>query len=335
MRYRFGYLTTATVLTNLSMFLHLKQTAAFLSLGAILLLNTPLTVQAKPKQNSSTSVSTHFYQKAKQELPSNMYALYRVIERIARANGLDERPWRVAIVPQYQINAFASEVNLVAVYTGILDQLAGDSSALACVVAHEMGHHVLIHQPIRSLEQANQVLQAQRKTEQTKQTSLARAIGDIELTDARFARANLRTYNPNSAFGESALTRAFFSTDPVAIAQRIAAANRFQEYEADVAGYILAATAGFEPEGCIRAMNVLSRLPGGEQDTTSHPAAPKRIEALKNLMAKYPPQHLKRQGEAILNIPLSYDRSEDGVSLRINSRRGGSTPADLERLLGQ
>lgn len=323
MQYHFDYLITTT----------LKQTAAFL--GAILLLNTPLTVQAKPEQNPSTSINKQFYEKAKRELPGNLYSLYWITERIAHVNGLDERPWRVAIIPQYQINAFAKEVHLIAIGTGILDQLAGDSSALACVVAHEMGHHVLIHQPIRSLEQADRVWFVQKKTEQIKHPSLARAISNGDEVHDRTKLATLastHSFDTNSAFGDNALTRANF-TDP------IGAASRFQEYEADVAGYILAATAGFEPEGYIRAMNVLSRLLGGGQDTTSHPDASKRIEALNNLMAKYPPQDLKRQSVdwifSNLSIPLTYQPSEDGTSLRINSRRGGSTQEDLERLLGQ
>lgn len=320
MHYRFGYLITAT----------LKQTAAFL--GALLLLNTPLTAQAKPRQNPSTSVSTQIYNQAKQELSSHMYVLYRVSEKIARANSIDERPWRVVIVPEYQINAFASEVNLITIPTGILDQLAGDSSALACIVAHEMGHHVLNHHPIHSLEQADRVWLDQKKTEQIKHTPLARTIDDEALDRTKLATlASTHSFDANSAFGDNALTRANF-TDP------IGAASRFQEYEADAAGYIFATTAGFESQGCIRAMNVLNRLPGAKQDT-SHPAVPKRIDALKNLMAKYPPQDLSLRGfftSTFFNlIPLTYDRSEDGISLRINSRRGGSTQADLERLLGE
>lgn len=68
-----------------------------------------------------------------------------MIDRIARANELDNRPWRVVTIAKYDVNAFATDVNLIAIYDGILDQLAGDSSALACVVAHEMGHHAKRH----------------------------------------------------------------------------------------------------------------------------------------------------------------------------------------------
>ncbi|WP_026732036.1 hypothetical protein [Fischerella sp. PCC 9605] len=41
----------------------------------------------------------------------------------------------------------------------------------------------------------------------------------------------------------------------------------------------------------LQAMEVLARTSGAEFDTT-HPAIPKRIEALKALTIKYPPQTL-------------------------------------------
>ena len=54
-------------------------------------------------------------------------------------------------------------------------------------------------------------------------------------------------------------------------------------------------------------------------------------------MSKYPPQSLAVEGKAKIAAtkPLTYDRSEDGVSLRVNSRMGGSTQGDIERLFGQ
>lgn len=118
--------------------------------------------------------------------------------------------------------------------------------------------------------------------------------------------------------------------------ERSAEANRTQEYEADQLGYLYAAKAGFEPEGCVRAMNVLNQLPGTTRDS-DHPAVPKRIEALTALMKKNPPQSLAAEGKSKITAskPLTYDRSEDGVSLRINSRNGGSFADDLERQFGQ
>jgi len=72
----------------------------------------------------------------------------------ARANGLDETPWRVRVNPRYDINAFASETNLLSIYGGLLDQLAGDNAAIACVVGHEMAHHVHRHIAVGQKQEA-------------------------------------------------------------------------------------------------------------------------------------------------------------------------------------
>ena len=117
--------------------------------------NSPNLVNFKPKTiTSDLKSSRDIYKQAKEELPGDWYPLYRIVERIARANELDDRPWRITIISEPQINAFATEVNLIAMYNGFLDQLAGDSSALACLVSHEMAHHVEEHIAMSPVEQA-------------------------------------------------------------------------------------------------------------------------------------------------------------------------------------
>ncbi len=100
-----------------------KKAVITLSLGALLLSTVPASSQAKPAKPRPTQADTS-YQQAKKDLPNNMYVLYRVIDRLSRANELDQRPWRIVLVPKYEINAFADEANLIAVYTGIIDQQA-------------------------------------------------------------------------------------------------------------------------------------------------------------------------------------------------------------------
>ncbi len=90
---------------------------------------------AAPNSQTISQQTNIIYKKAKKELPGDWYPLYRIIDRIARANKLNDKNWRVRILPKYQINAFATEVNLIGLYGGILDQLAGDAAAISCVVA--------------------------------------------------------------------------------------------------------------------------------------------------------------------------------------------------------
>lgn len=304
----------------------------------------------QPASAQGTEQSTDLYQQAKQELPEDWYVLYRIIDRIARANGLDEQNWRVIVVPEYNVNAFATDVNLIALYNGILDQLAGDASALACVVAHEMAHHTKRHIPVGQAEKVALIEKIQQEAEQEVMAERRDARSDATATSVGGAVARRVLGGPVGRLGGSALenesrqrmrrsdqrVQEIVEQKKKELEERLAEDGRQREFEADEYGYIYSVQAGFEPEGCLRVMKVLSGTPGAEFDT-SHPAIPKRILQLQELMNQYPPETLTQKGEAFLSgtEALTYDLSKDGQSLRINSRRGGSSSEDIERLFDQ
>ncbi|WP_137177849.1 M48 family metallopeptidase [Roseomonas sp. AR75] len=77
--------------------------------------------------------------------------LRRVAERVAQSSGpLCQQylntpcQFRVALVRDEQINAFATDGNVVGVTSGMLGVVRNDSE-LAAVVAHEYGHHLANH----------------------------------------------------------------------------------------------------------------------------------------------------------------------------------------------
>lgn len=234
------------------------------------------------------------YAKAETDLPENFYVLYRIVERIARANDLDQHPWRVVIHSEYDINAHATEANLIVIYNGLLDQLAGDTSALACVVGHEMAHHAHRH---------------------------------IAIRDAEYNKALEQITESDPAKRQQRMT---------AVKQRIAQLNRLQELDADRSGYEYAVRAGFEPEGCLRSLNMLSRLPGSGRSSLTHPSIPERITAIETLIRQHSSEALAAVGRNRLRTtePLSYYWSADQKWLRIDSKRGGCFKCDLERVLG-
>src|ERR671932_795226 len=78
--------------------------------------------------------------------------------------------------------------------------------------------------------------------------------------------------------------------------KRMGQLSRSQELDADASGYEYAVQAGFEPEGCLRSLDVLSRLPGSGLSSETHPSAPDRLTAIQALMAKHPPQALATVG---------------------------------------
>ncbi|BAU67000.1 MAG: hypothetical protein Kow0049_24200 [Stanieria sp.] len=327
-----------------------KKIAIFSSLSAILLSNISI-VQAQ-----TANQANNIYQQAQKDLPEDLYVIYRIVDRLARANGIDDNPWRIVVVDEYNINAFATDVNLLAMYTGILDQLAGDASAIACVVGHEMAHHLKRHIAMSPVQEVEIKKRIQQEAEQEVMAELQDAESDV--TNAAVGEAVVRTGGGllgglGNVFGniggnvlanernQRAKTAEERIKEIVALKEQelndsIAENSRTHEFEADQAGYMYIAKAGFEPEGCLRVMEVLGRTPGAEFDST-HPAIPKRIEQLKQLITQYPASTLAAEGKAKISAsqPLTYDLSKDGTSLRINSRRGGNTSSNINDMFGQ
>lgn len=327
-------------------------------LSSILLSNISA-VQAQAVNNNQqlpANQSNNLYQQAQKDLPEDFYVIYRIIDRIARANGIDDHPWRVTVVDEYNINAFATDVNLLAMYTGILDQLAGDASATACVIGHEMAHHIKRHIAMSPAQEAEMKKRIQQEAEQQVMAELEDAKSDA--TSAAVGEAVLRTGggllgglgNVFGNVGGNVLAnernqrlqnaeeriKEIVTLKEQELNESIAENSRTHEFEADRDGYMYIAKAGFEPEGCLRVMEVLGRTPGAEFDST-HPAIPKRIEQLKQLITQYPASTLAVEGKAKISAsqPLTYDFSKDGMSLRINSRRGGNTGSNINDMFGQ
>lgn len=295
---------------------------------------SPLLAQAGGGQ---VTRNTAFFQKAKKELPEGYYFLYRVVDRLARANNLDQNPWRIKSIPKYDMNAYATEVNLIAVYSGLLDVLAGDADAMACVIGHEMAHHVERHIPQKTVDlaKAKQRLEEKKqeliRKEQNRQsaaqgwsliTGILRGTTGVNLPITPVAPSNpdqMRQDLENAAEGEE---------------QNLATASQRHELEADRMGYQYMTRAGFDPKGCLRVMAVLGRMPQAEFDG-SHPAIPRRVKQLETLMVEIPPQRLAAEGRALLqgSAALTYAVSADRESLRVNSRfgssRGGFVMSDL------
>ncbi|MEB3161082.1 MAG: M48 family metallopeptidase [Synechocystis sp.] len=311
-------------------------------------LSKPL--QAKPKPNTSPppSVELSTYEKAKQELPEDFYVVYRILERIARANSLDKLPWRVVVIDEYNINAFATDQNLVAIFNGLLDQVEGDPSAIACVIAHEMAHHTQRHIAMGMEEKEAMIA---KFTEEAQKEVLAEAENaQNEATGAAVGGAILQGIGgifggwggaagsvAGGALAGSAQQRLVDAQSRIeqivqekqaALEAQAAENDRRQEFEADKYGYEYMAKAGFEAEGCLRLMDLMARIPGSHVEST-HPATRKRIEQLQTLMRDNPPGPLAEAGKLNLNTskPLTYSLSRDGQSLRVNSRGGSTTDA--------
>jgi predicted Zn-dependent protease len=322
----------------------LKQFSATLASALCL---TPIVFMATHQPVIAQATPT-IYETAKKELPEDFYVVYRITERIARANSLDKMPWRVVVIDEYNMNAFATDQNLIAIYNGLLDQVEGDPSAIACVVAHEIAHHTEQHIALSESEKRAMVekfteearIEVLREAEDARNDATGAAVGGALLQGIGSLFGGIGSTAGNTVggvLGAAAQQRLadaevriqkIVESKQAALEAEIAETNRRQEFEADEYGYKYMAKAGFDGDGCLRLMNVMARIPGSDLDTT-HPATRRRIEQIQNLMVEHPPEKLADQGQLMLNTsrPLTYSLSRDGNSLRINSQNGSTTDA--------
>ncbi|MCH2248016.1 MAG: M48 family metallopeptidase [Crocosphaera sp.] len=344
-------ITTITTILSLGWSFNLPLKAQSIS-------NSPLREETTIlAQNNSRSV----YQQAKEDLPEDYYIVYRLTERILRANELDNLPWRIIIKPGYEINAFATQANLIGMGRGLLDQLSGNVDGIACVIGHEITHHLENHIALGPEEEAQILAQIRREAEQ-------QVMREIEETQRTTTGINLLgeilgqatgSYVDTSGINQELIQQAQERVQEIVtqkereFAKKIAANNHRQEFEADHGGVFLALKAGFNPQGCIDVMNVIGRLQGTQSDGVSHPSVPRRIKQLENLiqsietkvseennrsiniamMTEHFSQKFKEK-DGVISSPLSYQISRDGNSLRINPQ-GGTTADIIEEKLDQ
>ncbi|MGF1489554.1 MAG: hypothetical protein ACFBSE_20890 [Prochloraceae cyanobacterium] len=77
--------------------------------------------------------------------------------------------------------------------------------------------------------------------------------------------------------------------------------------------------AGFDPQSCLRVINVLKNIPNTKIDTT-HSSMLKQIDRLNELITTQNRDYLVLQGKKNLSKtePLNYNLSEDRTSLKLN-----------------
>jgi predicted Zn-dependent protease len=317
---------------------------------SVMIASASFVVPVQLQGNAAPQKAGSVYQKAQAELNEDLYVLYRIIDRIARANGLDQRPWRIAIGDKYELNAFAADANLLAVYNGILDQAAGDASAMACVIGHEMAHHVKRHIPVGEAQKAALITQMKAEAEKEAKEEVASAqaesiaggiLGNIlgnVVGGSWGSRAGnvVQNVSRNRANNINERINQIFALKQAELERRLAEQSQAQEVEADELGYTYVVRAGFSPDGCTRMLQVLNQTAGAEFSGT-HPSIPTRLEKMRGLARKYSTEKLKAEGNKRLSTipPLTYSKSKDGLSLRVNSSRGGSSKVDLEKMFGQ
>lgn len=167
------------------------------------------------------------------------YKVYRIAERIIRANKLDYINWRIGIYKDAEnINAYSYGENYIAISTSLYDSFNNNDDALAFVIGHEIAHTVLGH--------------SQRKIDIMRNMQI---LQDLYKAGDPSARTLYAIKN-----------------------QQLLTDGKNMEYAADIEGAKLALKAGYNLDNAADVLSLFATgidIPGFQMD---HPMHKKRIE---------------------------------------------------------
>ena len=234
----------------------------------------------------------------------DFYKVYRVAERIIRANNLDYINWRISIRKSDDIDASTFSGNCITINTALYDSVYNNEDALAFVIAHEMSHQILGH--------------AQRRAE------LYRRLERVGIVE--------KTYDNDVPAKK-------FVNQSVGLIPRKLAANELQEQElmADSEAFMLLTRAGYTSEKAMESLNLLAGLPNLKRFLNTHPVPKDRIKNAIETVSVLNPEWVNEGRENIYNSDvLTCKKSSDRVSIVINKTDKDKKfyqPEDVEQRL--
>ena len=210
-----------------------------------------------------------------QAVGRDYYRIYRITERIIRANRLDYQVWRIGITREADdINAYSTSGNYINLYTSMVDTFIDNDDALAMVIGHEIAHILLGHQ---------------KRSSQT-------------LVKLRRLKKQIQMGNQYAVLSYATLKRKYIID------------SKNMEFAADVEGAKLAIKAGYDPESATDFINLAATFDSGKDFDSDHPAPEKRLENFRQNLRYVPTEQYKQWGRYniyntnILRVTPSSDR---------------------------
>lgn len=234
----------------------------------------------------------------------DFYKVYRISERLIRANNLDYVNWRVAIRKSEDVNAATFSGNYIIINTALYDSVYTNDDALAFVIAHEMAHQILGHN--------------QRQAE-------------LERKLERFY--NVDKQNKKNSDVSKLISNTFSIVPQKIICNEL----QSQELMADSEALILLSKAGYSTSQAMETLNFLAALPNIKRFLSTHPVAKVRIANAKDSIAVLNPDWVYEGRENIYDSEvLPCKKSSDRVSIIISKSdkdKNFYQPEDVERRL--
>lgn len=201
------------------------------------------------------------FDKLKQTKPVSRNARYtQFVNCIARplTQIVGGGQWEIVVFEDESLNAFALPGNKIGVYTGLIN-MVDNSSQLAAVIGHEIGHVLAKHSN-------------ERMSNETMAQQGMGIVGAVVGTST-------------SALGQVGMAALGLGLEYGVLLPY----SRTQESEADIMGLDLVAKAGFDPRQSIRLWQKMSQASEGQtppEFMSTHPANTSRIEELNRNMPR-------------------------------------------------
>ena len=219
----------------------------------------------------------------------DFYKVYRIAERIIRANNLDYINWRICLKKDVkEVNASSDGANLITITTAMFDTFSNNDNALALIIGHEMGHTLLGH-----WQRSAQLLTRMNRFDYKRSgNNIADTVDLLIYTGMR---------------------------------KKYLIDSKNMEYAADVEGAKLALHAGYDLNSGADVLYFLSNYDIAADFRRTHPNSAKRLENF-NENIKYFPSGWKDMGEYniynsdVLPVQLSSDRKSIVISASSNKR---------------
>ena len=313
--------------------MHFSRQLSFglVALSALTLLcSTHVAHAQKPRDSKDSNPE---FARAKKELSEDYYVLYRIIDKLSRANNNASSSWRVKLSDNYALNGFADEANLIIVPRPAVEQLSGNPDAIACMVGREMSHHIRKHQAIGPIEKASLKKQiqdevvSQLKANENSKRGWGMGLGLV----GSVLGVNTSGVQGMVNSGTDSASAKMIQEKESELNRRIAETSSRIDKEADEDAFIYLTRAGRDPKGCIKYLEFISRDPNAEADP-SNPQIPGRIQAYREFIERESPDKFKKEGAANLSRlsrPLLFTSIDNGTALRINAS-GGTTKSQID-----
>lgn len=222
-----------------------------------------------PKEDDINAMALKAYEevKTKSKISSNAEwtaMLNRVAPRIAKASG-ENFKWEWMLIESSEVNAWCMPGGKMAVYTGIMPVLKNEA-ALAAVLGHEVAHATKRHGKQRYARAIKGNLAGMV-------IGGAAVIGGQMLCKTDTCRAITGLGGAAAGFAVAFFDRKF---------------SRADETEADKAGQIYMARAGYEPSEAIKLWERMNAASGGNASPEFMSTHPSDITRRKNLASWLP-----------------------------------------------